>query len=568
VRAAALVSIGLCCIASARTPAERLKDQHLEAVHSQIVEWKRTRASFSAEGVYQDYRAVFLPEPAAPQILVGPAQNAGVRVVFGAASMGQLDGVLFLHAPAADFKGTDISGSPPEEDPQRLAAKFKQHPDEAFGSDDHAPREPSSDQGVLFARTHLPPPKVTKDLTEAYTAAFRHATTHILATELTPAAIQASLDGGHAYVAHDWLCDPTGMAFFAQSYFGVFDIGDTVVHNPLTGAVTISARVPVPATIRLLRDNMVVAEAHDWKLDYLVRDTGAYRLEALLSIDGEERPWIVTNPITVGPPTNVTLPTAQISPSVELLAGLSYTDGAPADADKHKLDLYLPRDKENFPVLVFLHGGSWKAGDRSQYVALGDRLARAGIGVAIPSYRLMPQNPHPAQIEDVAAAFAWVAQNISQHGGDRSRIYLAGHSAGAHLAALLALDEKYLGKFGLPRTTIRGVIAMSGIYNVDKLDTFLVANDKNAEGDKGDKHDASPAAHAHSGAPPFLISYCQWDYFGLPKQARDFTLTLKKNFVAVELLYVPGENHISEVISLVQDHGLLIDTILRFVNNQ
>ena len=197
---------------------------------------------------------------------------------------------------------------PQEEDAQRLPSKFKQLPDEAFGSDAHPPEEPLPLRSVLFAQTHLPPAKVTKDLTDAYTAAFRHATTHILATELTPAAIQASLDAGHAYVAHDWLCDPTGAAFIAQSYFGVFEIGDTVAYSPLTGSVTISARLPVPATIRLLRDNMVVAEAHDWKLDYIVRDTGAYRLEALLSIDGEERPWIFTNPITVGPPTNVTLP--------------------------------------------------------------------------------------------------------------------------------------------------------------------------------------------------------------------------------------------------------------------
>ena len=556
-------SLGLCCVAApARTPTERLKDARLEAVHSQIVEWKETRADFPVEGVYQDYRAVFLPEPAAQQILVEPAHNAGVRVVFGAATMGVRDGVLFLHAPDADFKGTDIFGLPQVEDAQRLPSKFKQRPDEAFGTDVHTPEEPIPTSSVLFARTHLPPAKVTKDLTDAYTAAFRHATTHILATELTPAAIQASLAAGHAYVAHDWLCDPTGMAFIAQSYFGVFEIGDTVVHNPLTGAVTISARFPVPATIRLLRDNLIVAEAHDWRLDYIVRDTGAYRVEASLSIDGEERPWIFTNPITVGPPSSVTLPSAQISPNVEMVAGISYVvsenDGAPADADKHKLDLYLPRDKKNFPVLVFLHGGSWRAGDRSVYRALGDRLARAGIGVAIPSYRLMPQNPHPAQIEDAAAAFAWVAKNIAQRGGDASRIYLSGHSAGAHLAALLALDEKYLGKFGLPRRSIHGVIAMSGIYNVDTLDTFVAA---------GDRHDASPYAHAHSGAPPFLISYCQWDYFGLPKQARDFTRTLKKNFVAAELLYVPGENHISEVISLVQDHGLLIDTILSVVNN-
>ena len=553
----------LCCIASARTPTERLKDDRLEAVHSQIVEWKKTRAHFSTEGLYQDYRAVFLPAPAAPEILVTPAHNAGVRVIFGAATMGTREGVLFLHAPNADFKGNDIFGLPQEEETQRLPSKFKQRPDEAFGSDDHAPLETFPDRSVLFAQTHLPSAKVTKDLTDAYTAAFRHATTHILATELTPAAIQASLAAGHAYAAHDWLCDPTGAAFFAQSYFGVFEIGDTVVHNPLTGAVTISARLPVPATIRLLRDNAVVAESHDWKLDYVVRDQGAYRLEALLAIDGEERPWIFTNPIFVGSPFNVTLPAVQTSANVDLQAGISYAEGEPADADKHKLDLYLPRDKKNFPVLVFAHGGSWRSGDRSLYKALGYRLARAGIGVAIPSYRLMPQNPHPAQIEDLAAAFAWIARNISERGGDASRIYLSGHSSGAHLAALLALDEKYLQKFDLARNTIRGVIAMSGVYDVDKLDTFLVAG-----GDKSNRTDASPSAHAHSGAPPFLISYCQWDYFGLPKQARDFTLTLKKNFVAAQLLYVPGENHISEVISLVQENGVLVDAILSTINSK
>jgi hypothetical protein len=111
-------------IAFARTPAERLKDDRLAAVHSQIVDWKKTRASFPTEGAYQDYRAVFLPEPAAPQILIQPAHNAGVRVVFGAATMGSHEGVLFLHAPGDDFKGTDIFGPAAEEDAQRLPSKF------------------------------------------------------------------------------------------------------------------------------------------------------------------------------------------------------------------------------------------------------------------------------------------------------------------------------------------------------------------------------------------------------------------------------------------------------------
>ena len=209
-------------------------------------------------------------------------------------------------------------------------------------------------------------------------------------------------------------------------------------------------------------------------------------------------------------------------------------------------------------MLLFVHGGSWRTGDRGIYKALGERFARAGIGVAIPSYRLMPQNPHPAQIEDVASAFAWVYRNIAQFGGDASRIYASGHSAGAHLVSLLALDEKYLRKFDLERKSIAGVIAMSGVYSVDNLETFVAS-------DSGNKRDASPLTHAHSGAPPFWISYCQWDYFDLPKQARDFTATLKKNFVSAQLLYVPSEGHISEVLSLVQEHSLLVDAILGIV---
>ena len=563
-RAVALLLFTVCWLAAARTPAERLKDERLEAVHSQIVEWKKTRATFPTEGTYQDYRAVFLPtdagDPVAPETLTQAAHNAGVQVIFGPNPMGARDGVLFMKAPGDDFKGVEIFGPPQENDSSRVTAKFKQRPDEALGSDAHAPvTEPLPIGSVLFARTHLPPGKAAKEQTEAYSAAFRHATTHVLAPEFDVAAIHKALLAGHAYVAHDWLCDPTGTAFFAQSYYGVFDIGDAVVHNPLAGAVTLSARLPVPATIRLLRDNMVVAEAHDWKLEYIVRDTGAYRLEALLNIDGEDRPWIFTNAITVGPPSDVTVPELKPSASVEVQSGITYVDGAPKDAEKHKLDLYLPKDQKNFPVLVFLHGGSWRTGDRSVYAAVGERFARAGIGVAIPSYRLMPQNPHPAQIEDTAAAFAGVVRNISERGGDASRIYLVGHSAGAHLAALLALDEKYLKKFDLPRSTIRGVIAMSGVYNVDKLETFLAT---------GDKHDASPLAHVHVGSPPFLITYCQWDYFGLPKQARDFTVTLKKNFVPAQILYLPGENHISEVVSLVRDHSPLVETILATINNK
>ena len=235
---------------------------------------------------------------------------------------------------------------------------------------------------------------------------------------------------------------------------------------------------------------------------------------------------------------------------------ITYTAGDEADAAKHKLDLYLPSDKKKFPVLVFIHGGSWRSGDRSNYPALGNRFAKLGIGVAIPSYRLMPKSPHPAQIEDTAAAFAWVYKNIDQFGGDPSRIYIAGHSAGGHLVALLALDAAYLKKYDIPLTAIRGVAALSGVYDVSKIAAFA-----HADGEE----DPSPMAHVHAKTPPFLVSYCQWDYQALPMQARDFADALKKSFDSVELLYVPGQSHISEIIHVVNEDDVIAQAILKLV---
>jgi acetyl esterase/lipase len=175
--------------------------------------------------------------------------------------------------------------------------------------------------------------------------------------------------------------------------------------------------------------------------------------------------------------------------------------------------------------------------------------------VAIPSYRLMPKNPHPAQIEDTAAAFAWVYKNIAQYGGDARSLYLAGHSAGGHLVALLALDDTYLKKYDIPMTAIRGVASISGVYDVGKIQAFTAAGEDSP----------SPIAHVHPKAPRFLVAYCQWDYLALPLQAREFTAALKKSFDPVDLLYVPGQGHISEIIHVVQDDDVIAQAILKLI---
>src|SRR4030095_2013774 len=184
-----------------------------------------------------------------------------------------------------------------------------------------------------------------------------------------------------------------------------------------------------------------------------------------------------------------------ISPAVEVRKDITYVEGAPADANKHKLDLYLPKDKPHFPVLIFIHGGTGRSGARAIYPPLANRFAKEGIAVVVPSYRLMPGSPHPAQVEDATAIVDWVVKNIAAHGGAARRIYLSGHSAGGHLAAYAGLDRRFW-----PNLT--GALALRGVYDETPLPTCR----------SGSTVDGSPIHRVAAGAPPFLITYCQNDY--------------------------------------------------------
>lgn len=390
---------------------------------------------------------------------------------------------------------------------------------------------------------------------DPYEVAFRNLSTHILARDLTEADVRQSLREGHAYVAHDWLCDPAGFMMIASNNLGVFDMGDRV---PMFGKTKLEARLPVPAKIRILRNGKVVSESSGDKADFAPQEEGAYRLEAWLTVDGEDRPWIYTNPFYLYKPSSeeLRLPAAALSSSVTVTRNVTYVEGKPEDAGKHKLDIYIPAGKTNAPVLMFLHGGYWRQGDRAEYTFLGNHFAKEGYVVVIPSYRLMPANPHPAQIEDVAAAFAWTYRYISKYGGDAKNIIVAGHSAGGHLASLLALDPQWLKRVQLPPDAVRAVVSISGVYDVSRLQIF---------GDEASRTAASPLTRVRGDAPPFLIAYCQWDYFGLPAQARHMDAELRKAFVRSRLVYVPRENHISEILDLANDNDPLTSAMLKFM---
>src|SRR5258708_1190656 len=138
-------------------------------------------------------------------------------------------------------------------------------------------------------------------------------------------------------------------------------------------------------------------------------------------------------------------PTAEAAKSfaVDVTKDIPYNDPKDPDPETHNPGLYRPKGQKDFTVLFFVHGGTWKSGDRKIYVKLGEGFASQGIGCVIISYRLSPKVQHPAHIQDVAKAFAWTCDNIAKRGGRADQIFVCGHSAGGHLVSLLATDESY-----------------------------------------------------------------------------------------------------------------------------
>ncbi len=246
---------------------------------------------------------------------------------------------------------------------------------------------------------------------------------------------------------------------------------------------------------------------------------------------------------------------------------LSYYDGPDADPVKHKLDLYLPKDQKDFPVVFFVHGGAWRHGDKNSFLGfygqLASSLARNGLGVVVTNYRLSPGVAHPEHIKDVARAFAWTHKNIAQYGGRADEIFVSGHSAGGHLVALLATDESYLKAQGLPLKAIRGAIPLSGVYRIADTGRMYEAM---FGGDPKARRDASPICHACSEAPPFCIIYADADLQMCGKEPSEaFCTALKDQHARVTTMQVKDRNHVTLLIKAANDADPVNQAIREFV---
>lgn len=142
-----------------------------------------------------------------------------------------------------------------------------------------------------------------------------------------------------------------------------------------------------------------------------------------------------------------------------------HADIAYGDLARQKLDVYVPDGVETgAPVVVFFYGGRWSGGDKAGFKFVAQALTTHGYVVVLPDYRLYPQVTFPAFVRDGAQAVAWAHAHAAQHGGDPEKLFVMGHSAGAHIAAMLATNAGYLEAVGGSVDWLAGMIGMAGPY--------------------------------------------------------------------------------------------------------
>lgn len=234
--------------------------------------------------------------------------------------------------------------------------------------------------------------------------------------------------------------------------------------------------------------------------------------------------------------------------SYEIVRDIPYQkDGSDYAQARGKLDLYLPRGRENFPVLVWFHGGALMYEDKSESYAtkVARRLASEGVGVVVPNYRLNPLVKYPTYIEDAASATAWVYHNIATYQGNPKQLFVGGHSSGAYLAAMIAMDERYLKQHQLLLQQIAGAILMSGEMYGDTTVWGERGIDKSTI-DETKIDETTPMFYVRRDVPALLNMCAEYDEANVCEENQRFIEALRatghKN---VTFEKIPGRSHFS-----------------------
>ena len=257
----------------------------------------------------------------------------------------------------------------------------------------------------------------------------------------------------------------------------------------------------------------------------------------------------------------VALFVASVAPSQDAKRDIPYASPA---LERQVLDIHAPKDAKNLPVVFWIHGGGWQAGDKSGVQVKPKAFVERGFVFVSTNYRLLPKVEMETIFRDVAKSLGWVHKNIADHGGDPTRIFVMGHSAGAQLAALVCIDDRYLKAEGVPFSVLKGCVPVDGdTYDVPAIietaetrrrahgePQAKVGHREKFGGDPEKHSDYSAVPHVAKGKgiPPFLILYVA-DHPDTSAQARRLASVLKGAEIPATLFGARETNH-----SKLNDH--------------
>jgi arylformamidase len=217
------------------------------------------------------------------------------------------------------------------------------------------------------------------------------------------------------------------------------------------------------------------------------------------------------------------------------------------------LDVY--RGPDGAPIQIFVHGGAWRSGTAKQWAFPADMFVHRGAHFVVPDFTSVIEagGALSAMADQVRSAIAWTYRNAGRFGGDRARIFLSGHSSGAHLAGTaLTTDWKRLG---LPADLVKGAVLLSGMYDLKPV--RLSARSRYVHLDDATEQALSPQRHLDQLRARLVVAYASLDSPEFQRQSRDFAAAVHAAGKPVDLLVARGYNHFEAPETLGNPYGLL-----------
>lgn len=245
------------------------------------------------------------------------------------------------------------------------------------------------------------------------------------------------------------------------------------------------------------------------------------------------------------------------------------TDISFGNQTRQQLDIYIPKATSHkpLPVVVFLYGGGWESGEKSDYLFVGEAFSSKGFLTVVPNYRVFPEVTFPDLMEDPASAIAWTYKEIAKFGGDPNNIFVVGHSAGAHISMMLNLNNKYLGQENMRPDQIRSFIGIAGPYDFLPLRTERL---KEIFGPERSWSNSQPINFVSGNNQPTLLLVGLKDATVWPSNTFSLANAITTKHGEVKVLEYPNYGHVEMIAKIakpLRSNSNILDDIVKFIND-